>query len=98
MSDMATSLCNPAHYGQRIRGGAGSTKAKYVGRTDFPRGVRAEMSKVYAEARRGTITTSDAYRLALVLSMIAKVIETTEIAEQLEELAAAHPHPLRRIA
>lgn len=74
-----------------------SSKAKYVARTDTPAGVRNEMSKVYAEARRGMISTADAYRLGLLLSMIAKVIETSDLAERLEALEDAAP-TLRRIA
>ncbi|SCY13738.1 hypothetical protein [Nitrosospira sp. Nsp13] len=46
--------------------------------------VRREMARVYREARVGTIDTSEAGRLAYILSGIAKLIEATEIEKRLE--------------
>ena len=39
---------------------------------------------MYADARRGAIDSADAYRLASILHMLAKVIETSELADQLD--------------
>ncbi len=76
-----------------------SSKAKYVHRLDKAGGIRRELASVYADARRGLIDSADAYRLASILHMLAKVIETSELADELQALeAATDPKALRRIA
>lgn len=40
--------------------------------------IRREMASVYREARAGIIDTSEAGRLAYILTGIGKLIETTE--------------------
>ena len=81
---------------------ATSDKAKYVGRLDTPRGVRVELARLYAEARRGTVGTADAYRLSLILGQLAKAMEVADLADRLEALEArdipATTHHIRRIA
>ena len=75
-----------------------SSKARYVHRLDKAGGVRRELAAVYADARRGAIDSADAYRLASILHMLAKVIETSELADQLDQLDDAADSKLRRIA
>ena len=75
-----------------------SRKLKYVHRTDSAGGIRKELSAVYADARRGTIDSSDAYRLASILHMLSKVVETSELADQLDQLEDATDLKFRRIA
>lgn len=48
--------------------------------------VRREMASVYREARGGRMDTSEAGRLAYILSSIGKLIEATEIEKRLEQL------------
>lgn len=74
-----------------------STKAKYVGRLDTPAGVRVELARLYTEARRNQIESGDAYRLALILGQLSKVMEVADLAERLEALEDAAP-TLRRVS
>ena len=46
--------------------------------------VRREMASVYREARGGIIDTSEAGRLAYILSGIDKLIEATDIEKRLQ--------------
>ena len=48
--------------------------------------VRQEMARVYREARAGTIDSSEAGRLAYILTGIGKLIEATEIEKRLSEM------------
>lgn len=48
--------------------------------------VRREMAAVYREARGGRIDTSEAGRLAYILTNIGKLIEATEIEQRLLQL------------
>ena len=48
--------------------------------------VRREMASVYREARGGIIDTSEAGRLAYILSGIGKLIEATDIEKRLEQM------------
>jgi hypothetical protein len=66
-----------------------SSKARYVGRLDSPRGVRVELARLYTEARRGTVDTGDAYRLSLILGQLSKVMEVADLADRLDALEAA---------
>ena len=75
-----------------------SSKAKYFHRLDKAGGVRRELASVYTDARRGIIDSAEAYRLASILHMLAKVIETSELADELDALEAATDPKIRRIA
>jgi len=48
--------------------------------------VRREMARVYREARGGKIDSSEAGRLAYILTGIGKLIEATVIEKRLEHL------------
>ena len=48
--------------------------------------VRREMASVYREARGGIIDTSEAGRLAYILSGIGKLIEATDIGKRLQQM------------
>jgi hypothetical protein len=48
--------------------------------------VKREMAKLYREARGGIIDTSEAGRLAYILSGIGKLIEATDIEKRLEQM------------
>lgn len=51
--------------------------------------LRAELASIYREARRGEIDTQSATRLAYLLQVLAKVIETGDIERRLELLEQA---------
>jgi hypothetical protein len=48
--------------------------------------VRREMARVYREARGGKIDSSEAGRLAYILTGIGKLIEATEIEKRLAQM------------
>ena len=48
--------------------------------------VRREMARVYREARGGIIDSSEAGRLAYILSGVGKLIEATEIEKRLSQM------------
>ncbi len=48
--------------------------------------VRREMARVYREARAGKIDSSEAGRLAYILTGIGKLIEATEIEKRLSQM------------
>ena len=48
--------------------------------------VRREMARVYREARGGMIDSSEAGRLAYILTGIGKLIEATEIEKRLSQM------------
>jgi hypothetical protein len=48
--------------------------------------VRREMASVYREARAGRMDTSEAGRLAYILTGIGKLIEATEIEKRLAQM------------
>ena len=62
------------------------------------RRIRREMASVYADAREGRISTSDATRLVYILTSIARVVEgpdlDTRVAEIERKLQQAHPQQL----
>jgi hypothetical protein len=65
-----------------------------VGRLDSLQGVRVELVRIYKEARRGTLASSEATRLTYILQVIAKVLEQSDLEARIERLegttAAAH--------
>lgn len=48
--------------------------------------VRAELSRLYSEARHGDIAIADASRLAYLLATIAKVIQDGDIEARLDAI------------
>ena len=48
--------------------------------------VRREMARIYREARGGVIDSSEAGRLAYILTGIGKLIEATEIEKRLSQM------------
>ena len=48
--------------------------------------IRRELARVYRDMRSGRIDTSDGTKLAYVLDMIRKAIETGSLAERMEML------------
>jgi hypothetical protein len=57
-----------------------------VGRLHKLSSVRQEMARLYREARRGKGTVADAGRLAYILSLIARIIEGSDLERRLETL------------
>jgi hypothetical protein len=56
--------------------------------------VRREVAAVFRQAQRGRISTQDATRLAYVLQVLAKVIESSSIESRLDALEAlSHEAP-----
>lgn len=52
-------------------------------------GVKRELARLYAEARAGDIDVSDASKLANLLQILARVIETSDLEKRLEALEKA---------
>ena len=77
---------------------ADSAKARYIGRLDTARGVQRELARLYCDARRGDLDSGDAYRMSLILGQLAKSMEVTTLADQLDELEGATDPKIRRIA
>jgi hypothetical protein len=50
--------------------------------------IRREMAKVYRQMRSGKVKTQDGTRLAYVLSMIGKLIESSDLQQRLETIEA----------
>lgn len=65
-----------------------------VGKLDSLQRVRLEMTKLYREARSGTLETQEATRLCFILVNIAKLIEGADLEQRLEiveaQLASIH--------
>jgi hypothetical protein len=51
--------------------------------------VAIEVGRIYRAARRGDIDSIEAYRLASVLSVMAKCLETTEFERRITEMETA---------
>ena len=54
--------------------------------------IRKELGRVYRQARRGQIATSEATRLAYLLDCMRKAIETDVLAAQVAELERLYGH------
>lgn len=61
-----------------------------VGPLNTAQRVRAELARVYKDARQGTISTQDASRLAFILTALYKVIEGSDLERRIEQLEKAH--------
>ena len=65
---------------------ANSDISPRVGRLDSARDVRREAARLYRAGRRGDVSPSDAAKLASVLALLIRTIETGELEERLGEL------------
>lgn len=57
-----------------------------VGRLDTPSDVRRELARLYRACRRGEVPASDGSKMASILGLIIRSIETTEIEERIRTL------------
>jgi hypothetical protein len=57
-----------------------------VGRLTTMNAVRQEMARVYREARRGEKNTQEAGRLVYILSLIARIIEGSDLEQRVGKL------------
>jgi hypothetical protein len=64
-------------------------KEKYIGRLDSVGGVRREICRLYKEARRGTLGTTEASKLANILFIAGRLLEGQELEERIRKLEAA---------
>lgn len=51
--------------------------------------VKKEMAKLYRDARAGAVDVSDASKLCNMLSILARLIETSELVQRMEALEKA---------
>ena len=51
--------------------------------------IACEIARVYRHARRDEIDSTVAYRLATILGIMAKTLETSELEKRLTEIEAA---------
>ncbi|WP_157314093.1 hypothetical protein [Chitinibacter sp. GC72] len=51
--------------------------------------VKKEMAKLYRDARAGAVDVSDASKLANMLNVLARLIETSELVQRMEALEKA---------
>ena len=70
-----------------------SPTAPRVGKLDNLSEVRREAAALYKAGRRGDMPASDASRLATVLALVAKLIETSDIEARIEALEREHAPP-----
>jgi hypothetical protein len=61
-----------------------------VGRLSTMNSVRQEMARVYREARRGEISEQSAGRLVYMLSLIARIIEGSDLEQRVAKLEQAY--------
>jgi hypothetical protein len=74
-----------------------------IGRLTSVGRVAIELGRLYRQARYGEVETIEAYRLASVLSAMAKCLEQSEMERRLDEIETAinqrPPQPdLKRVA
>jgi hypothetical protein len=60
-----------------------------IGRLDTLDGVVAELSRIYRESRRNELDSSTAHRLAVILNLVGKTIETSRLEQRLNEIEQA---------
>jgi hypothetical protein len=60
-----------------------------IGRLTSVGRVAIELGRLYRQARYGEVETIEAYRLASVLTAMARCLETTEFERRLAEMEAA---------
>ena len=57
-----------------------------VGRLDTARDVRKEAARLYRACRRGDVDPADGSKMASILALIARSIESSELEERLNRL------------
>jgi len=57
-----------------------------VGRLDTARDVRKEAARLYRACRRGDVDPSDGSKMASILALIARSIETSDLEDRLNRL------------
>jgi uncharacterized Zn finger protein (UPF0148 family) len=55
--------------------------------------VRRELARVYREAKSGRRDVSDSSKLAHILSVLARLIESSDLERRIQELEAAQQAP-----
>jgi hypothetical protein len=60
-----------------------------IGRLTSVSRVAIELGRLYRQARHGEVETIEAYRLATILSAMAKCLETTEFERRIAEMETA---------
>jgi hypothetical protein len=79
-------------------------RRRRVGKLTNATMVSIEIARIYRQCRRGEMDTTEGYRYANILSLLAKCLEQSNIEQRMAELEAAlaaqseQPQPLRRAA
>ena len=76
----------PSHDGTNSRAEPGTNRKPPAPRLDSAIRVRRELARLYGEARAGTLAVGDASKLANVLQILGRMIETGDLEVRLEEL------------
>lgn len=79
--DSSTDAAEPAPGGRSVR-----AKLKSIG------DVSHELAKLYREARSGRLDVADASRLANMLYILSRILETSELEKRVEALEARTGH------
>jgi hypothetical protein len=75
-----------------------------IGRLTSVGRVAIELGRLYRQARYGEVETIEAYRLATILSAMAKCLETAEFERRIADMEATlmqranQPEPFKRAA
>ncbi|WP_348945736.1 hypothetical protein ABHF33_03905 [Chitinibacter sp. FCG-7] len=74
-----------------VEGAVGCTKPKRdrMPPLDTVCRVKKEMAKLYRDARAGAVDVGDASKMANMLSVLARLIETSELVQRMEALERA---------
>ncbi len=76
----------PSHDGTNSRAEPGTNRKPPAPRLDSAIRVRRELARLYGEARAGDLAVGDASKLANVLQILGRMIETGDLEGRLEEL------------
>jgi hypothetical protein len=66
-----------------------NAKLRRVGKLSNSTMVSVEIARIYRQCRRGEMDTSEGYRYANILSILAKCLEQSNLEQRLAELEAA---------
>ena len=75
-----------SHDGTDSRAGPKANRKPPAPRLDSAVRVRRELARLYGEARSGALAVGDASKLANVLQILGRMIETGDLEGRLEEL------------
>ena len=73
-------------------------RAQRVGRLDTVGRIVSEMGRLYRQARRGEINSSDASRLASILALMRQGLEASDLERRLAELEKQDDAPAAKPA